>query len=760
MKRILIGFVSLGIISGANAAQLEEVVVTAQKRSEDVRDVPIAISVFSGDDMRDAAISNFNDLALFLPNVSINTDFNALYLRGIGTSELNVIGEQSVAYIIDGVYVSRLDYLKPGFMDLERIEILKGPQGTLFGRNATGGVINISNGTPTEEMYGLISATTGDRGITEIEGILSGPLTDSLRFRLAGKSRKEDGATYSVFSEDTLGDKVLEQARATLVWDISDTLSAKLSYTNLDYDIGVWLGTEISYAPDDQITSLLDPDYDQNLDRRSSLSKGNQSKGSGKIVPLELNWELGEFVVTLVSAITELNDVQGGDIDATNADYITLSGSVDSKQWSEELRLTSPPGVFEYVAGLYYYESTIETELAMPLFPAGGGGVAQGLLGSLTGGALDSILAPIYASITQVPVVSGPLDTFYGYTDIDTTSIGVFGQGKWNVSEHLALILGLRYSEDEKIGSSYSVHGSPLPLYEQLIGPEYSVLGKTIVDRDVSPKLSVIWDPLEEVSMYFTYAEGFRSGSFNIAALSEDEVTFDAENSITMEAGIKTELFGGSTRWNFGAFHTSYYDYQLATFTGFGYATANAAEVVSKGIETDITTMPIENLLIVASAGYNIAEFEDFKNGGCQTKPLLEDPTPTGLAMFPEVCDLSGKPIHRAPELTGSLRVDYTFSPFNLPFNVVVGADASYKGFEYMDSDLDPIDSQDAYWLINARVGVESLNGRWRVEVHGKNLSDELVKTFSGDAILQPGSHAALSNSPKYYFATLRYTFN
>lgn len=179
--------------NGGQGYRLEEVTVTAQRRTQDVRDVPIALTVVSGDEMRDKAISDLTDMARLLPNVSINTDYNSMYMRGIGTAELNVIGEQAVAYILDDVYVPRLDFLKPGFVDLAKIEVMKGPQGTLYGRNATGGVIKIDHGMPTREWEGFVNLASGDRNFKNYEGAISGPLTDKISFRLALRSAGEDG---------------------------------------------------------------------------------------------------------------------------------------------------------------------------------------------------------------------------------------------------------------------------------------------------------------------------------------------------------------------------------------------------------------------------------------------------------------------------------------------------------------------------------------------------------------------------------------
>jgi iron complex outermembrane recepter protein len=184
--------------------------------------------------MRDQAMSDLTDMARLLPNVSINTDYNAMYMRGIGTAELNVIGEQAVAYILDDVYVPRLDFLKPGFLDLAQMEVMKGPQGTLYGRNATGGVIKIDHGAPSEEWEGFVSAASGERAYSNYEAAIGGPITDRIALRVALRKADEDGYVENSRTGERSRDKEIEQARVSIRADISDRLTFDASYYHLD----------------------------------------------------------------------------------------------------------------------------------------------------------------------------------------------------------------------------------------------------------------------------------------------------------------------------------------------------------------------------------------------------------------------------------------------------------------------------------------------------------------------------------------------
>ena len=744
--------------------RLEEVLVTAQKRSENVRDVPISLAVMSGDDMRDAGIKSFNDMARFMPNISLNDSSSSLYVRGIGSPESNPVGEQAIAFILDGVYLPRGDYLKPGFMDLERIEVLKGPQGTLFGRNASGGVINITNGQPSEdEWIGSITATGGERNIQEGEVMLSGPISDDFSFRFAAKRRTEDGSTYSVTDNETLGDRDLEQTRLILRYNPESNFDITLGATIFDYRIETWLGNEYHEYPSGfgLVIGTLDPKLETNLDRRTSAPNDNQYDGNGYMIPLTINVDIGDNTLTSITAIAKLEDNQGGDVDYTAVDITALPIHMKNRQISQELRFTSAPGDFEYVAGLYYFKAQQNTELTLPIY-LGANTVFTYLGDNLLGDSLP-IVGDILGLISPlVPTGSSgdQIDALLELNDIDTTSAAIFGQAKWQMLDELALIVGGRYSRDVKDGFYGAYSTGPLPIWPLLTGVDFEVKAK-VVDTDFSPKVSLSWEPFEEATFYATYAQGYRAGSFNSSATYPDKVLFDAESSDTYELGVKTEFLGGAARLNVGLFQTNYQDYQINTFIGLGYITSNAEEVESRGVEADGTIMLLPGLILNGNIGYNDAKYVKHTNGGCPTVPILQDPVALirSATNTNAVCDLSGQDLYRAPKWNGSIRLDYVFEPFNWGVDFFAGVDATFKDDELFDSDLDPLDSQEAHWLYNARVGIKSQQDTWRVEVHGKNLSDELIKLWSGDAFLASGGHVASTNNPRYFFATVSYRY-
>ncbi|HET8881946.1 MAG TPA: TonB-dependent receptor [Solimonas sp.] len=746
-------------------AMLQEVIVTAQKRPEDGRKVPIALTVLSGDDLRNAGITRFDDVARQIPNVSFNSDFNSLYMRGIGTAELNILSEQAISYVLDGVYVSRLDYLKPGFMDVDRIEVLKGPQGTLYGRNATAGVMSITYGEPTQDWMTRASFSLGERNLRKAEGVLSGPITDALSFRVAGSLHREDGHTLNLANGQTLGDKDTRQLRAKLRYDVNEALRLDLSYEQFDYFIGVWGSDETFQYPAALRPAItaLDPHFETKLDRRGSANQQNASDGNGRIASLKATLDLWDTTFTSITAYSSLDDLQGGDIDGSAAPLAELSALSKSDALSQEFRVVSAPGTLEYVAGLFLYKSRFDADLDIPLAPDPGLGTVAGAAGI---GPLIQILNPLLGSVldpaTALLGAGDYADDLNGLASVDIKALGVFGQLTWHLTDRLALLLGGRYSRDSRHGTVVESDEGPVPLWSVLTLGGYSA-NRRATDSNFSPKVSLTWDVLRDITLYGTYARGFRAGSYNIAAFSPEDFEFRPEASTTYEAGIKTDLFKHRLRFNFGGFHTIYHDYQLATFNGFSYNIANAEKVRSKGLEADLKAMLFPGVILSTAAGYNLGKFIKYDTAGCPTV-FVTDPggiPPQGIAALPPdlTCDLSGRRLHRAPRWTGHAELNFLLPLFDSGIALTAGGGASYKGFEYMDSDLDPVDSQDGYWLYNAHVGLLGTSGTWRFVVQGANLGNKLVKTFSGDIPLQPGAHGALTNPPRTITAMLQLEF-
>ncbi len=743
---------------------LDEIVVTAQKRTEDVRDVPIAVSVMSGDEMRDNAITSFNELAAYIPNVSINTDWFSLYVRGIGTAEYSLISEQAVGYFIDGVYLGRIEFLRPGFVDVAQLEVLKGPQGTLFGRNASAGVITVTTGQPSYEWTGHFSGTYGERESIDLRGALSGPIIeDRLAFRLAISHKDSDGYIYNRVNGENMDPRDSTFARAKLKLDATDNLTATAAISWFEYEAGPFGGTEATqispeFAP---VFEALDPTIETRLDRQGSRTPETgfrqANDGDGIIGSLQIDWEIWNHTLTSISSFATYDAYTGSDIDASGANLAGLTITQSYTQMSEELRLASPPGDLEYLVGLFYLHAEHEAALTVPFFPnLTPGFVLDPLLPDL----LNSALSPLLGPINTIQLIEP--DDVNAFHDITIDSSAIFGQAKWNVLDNLSLILGLRYTYDDKSDRARGAPSQTSVIWRALVQGGYNVVDER-KDTDLSPKFSATWDPVEWATLYATYAKGFKAGSYNVAALADFQVSFDAEEADSYEAGLKTELFGGRSRFNLAGHWTDYDNLQIATFQTVAYNVTNAPKARTRGIEADLTFLVTEGLVLNGAITWNQATFEDFKEGPCPAASLtdLGSLPPEGPGTLPpdKACDLSGKQLHRSPEWSGSARIAYQRQLGNLPIAGMVALDASYRDDELLDADLDPLDAQEAHWLFNARLGLADIDKAWTFVIVAKNLTDELTKVFGGDIPLFFGSHWASTNAPRTISGTFRFNF-
>ncbi|MEN8723671.1 MAG: TonB-dependent receptor [Alphaproteobacteria bacterium] len=745
---------------------LDEVVVTAQRRSEDQQDVPIAMTVMSGDDMRDAGLNQFNDLALVVPNVSINTDWFTLYIRGVGTSEVNVMAEQAVAYMIDGVYVSRVEFLRSGFLDVDQLEVLKGPQGVLFGRNSPAGVINITLGRPAYEWAGRASVQYGELEDLDARGMLNIPIVDDkVALRLSAAHSSRLGHTENTFRPgDTIGDRDQTSARAKLRFDLTDTFDITLSAAYFEYNFGTWARTEQFNTPAEfeLLFRSHDPNFETELDRRGSEREGSHAIGDGYIASIDMNWEIWDHTISSVTSYAAYDDDSGGDTDGASFNLMEFGFANDFWQAAQELRLTSPPGTFEYVAGLFAFQSESDA--------LGYGHILRDTDIAL----LQTLLLPDSLQALVNPVVNllGGNQNIYDGDLVEadallkTESYAVFGQLTWRITEDLALLAGGRYTYEKKDYHGILAARQPSPIWvPTMLGNGYDVTPVNSF-KNFSPKVSATYAFNEEITVYATWAKGFRSGSFNIATFDEDNIIFDPEFSETYEAGVKTSFLGGLARFNLALFWTDYEDYQVTTFETITFESSNAEEVRVRGVEADLTISPFEGLVLLGSLGYNEGEYVKFTQASCPTLSVTQ--TGQGSCFLPQgpvnlppdtFQDLSGQQLFRTPKWTGSLTAILMMPLGNTGLMGMVSANAAYRAEEFIDPDLDPVDKNDAYWLVGAKIGIKHPDNLWGFEVQVKNLTDELYKQTSFDAPLVPGAHIAQTNPPRQVLATFKFEF-
>lgn len=563
----------------AQAQQLEEVIVTAQKRAENLQDVPISVSTMSGEKIQDNTILNFAALADFVPSLHIsdapvNTN---IYMRGIGSGN-NRGFEQSVGMYLDGVYLGRGRQYRSALMDIERVEVLRGPQGTLFGKNTVAGAINISSASPVvgEEMQGEINASVEENGGAIYEGFLQGSLSDTLAMRAAFRYRETDGYVYNAFLEQDEGALEETGARITLVWEPSDTFSANFKYTNMQRDRdGAASATWRYLSPAERqaevpnrsafantayaIMDIFFPDFPAIAGKEFTTYKDNnygQSKADGfgistkpensddniENYSLNMNWEIGGGTLTSVTGYATYDYQDDVDVDWLPLQFIARYDDHDFYQFSQEFRFSADVGDrFSYTVGAYFDENELDM-YGRVIVDTNFDGLFPAFAALANGFPLEA--APLMPQNLLVPLTGGAYgaNQFSRNHEFDqkTDSFAFFAQGTYEISDTLRMTLGLRYTEEEKDATSVQKLGDSncgidgnadtsiagcangynpfLAIVQATSFNTYNKnwLGSRETD-DLTPSINVQWEVSDSSMLYISYSEGFKSGGFSAA---------------------------------------------------------------------------------------------------------------------------------------------------------------------------------------------------------------------------------------------------
>jgi len=718
---------------------LEEVIVTATKRVEGMQDVPIAISVVSGERIEQQGIRNLEELALYLPAVHIaqSGGQNQVFIRGIGSGN-NTGFEQSVGTFVDGVYFGRARNSQAAFLDLQRVEVLKGPQSTLFGKNTVAGAINITSQRPTDELEGYVegSYNTETEGYTTTAAV-SGPLTDTLRGRLVGKYYDEEGYydnSDPAGEDPTREDKVV---RTWLDWDATDSLtfSLKAEYGEFNKE-----GRHDKIVKSTPTADFLlgfgpDPDFAKSVgfnDKQSSSNrpgKDVEDNTDNTIVQLDFNYQMDNHSLKSITAWTEYDTDLCTDGDYATTHFADQCKTEDHEQFTQEFILSSElGGKFEYLVGVYYQDASLKA--------------------TTNTGLLISAIPPIEAGVFNLlePVLgftppSGFADSeVFSNFDQDTTTWSAFTQVDYDITERLRIRAGIRYSDDDKDVSNdqfiTNVGGTePNPINTVILGPaafNFRVPYDYKLNRGedhTTGSINLQYDIGDDIMVYATWANGYKAGGFDESNGLDISREFEDESVDHYEIGAKMELWDNRVRLNLSAFETSFDDLQVSAFETATFVVTNAGEATSSGVEADITVAATEDLTLYGALTWLDSEYDSYEDAAC----TIEQQIAGGLAPCRQ--DLSGSPLQFAPDWSGNLGFNYNFA-VTADTNLVFNADAFYSDEVLVAPDNDPVGVQDSYWKINARIAWEADDGQWMVAVLGKNLNDETTFNWLNDATL------------------------
>ncbi len=681
----------------------------------------------------DATVSNIAQLADFTPNVIFDTTTSisglssgaAVFIRGIGQIDFGLTTDPGVGTYVDGVYMSRSVGGVLDTLDIERIEILRGPQGTLFGRNTMGGALNITSQRPGREFGGLAELTLGDFDRIDVRAAVDLPLGDTLGLRLAASSKQRDGYVDRLLVGDVLGDENRQSFRAALLWTPSNRfeLYATADYAQIDEASAGSVLAGITQAPNVIVYNLFDapgnhvPGFGDGIpyDERFITHDPDTTYADG---PTGTNLDIGGGALTLVwslksleiKSITAYRTTSGEFFrDPDNSPLVithTSNPDYDHEQLTQEFTFTGEAGRLEYVAGLFY----------------------------LTEEGTDNVFVPLAPSLGFITNLA----------DIDNDSAAVYGQATWHVTDQWRLTGGLRYTEDDKTFTPFQriLFGAagPAPGVSVPLIPDDTVDARF---DQATGRLAVEFKQNDEALYYASFTQGFKSGGFNFRYVvpRDEALAFDPETVDSYELGFKWQGAEDRLRLNANVFFMDYEDIQVQVFeVGGGPLTQNAGTAEIRGAELELMAVPTPPLNLALALGYTDAEYTD-----------LNPPT-TDLAASLTLDAW----LPNTPEWTASASAEYTVPvPWgSLAFRV----DYSHTDDLYNDAQNSPFLFQDAYDLWNTAIRYTSPTEAWEVSLFGTNLGDERYIT-SGDSNFGLGFHEANYNRPREFGVTVRRHF-
>ncbi len=733
--------------AAADTGQLETVIITATKRVQPLQSTPIAVSVISGGQLEEANLNNLSTIAQQIPTVNFRTNASnkdtALFIRGVGTISTSPGVEPTVSMVLDGVVTARPGQATLDLVEVDRIEILRGPQGTLFGKNASAGVINIVTRAPGKDTDGYIDLSYYQGGEKRVRAGIAGEISkDLLRGSLSVMAANFDGNVKNVFDGSTVNGYDRKGIRGRLDVtpnrDLKIVLIADHSKADDTTPTGVAYATDVRTYPTLAVTAnplyaaAVAPVIPSPGNRQINSEMKTRVSDTNEGVSGQVDWSLGAYQLTSITAHRKWTNTQFQDQDRLATLYrqfnqIADRGDLDFTQTSQELRIASTnKQFFEYVAGLFWLEADTAEQYRRDVTRCP----------TSTTAALPSGLGPCAAGsvITDNGVAA------YG---VRNESKALFGEGTLNFSPSLRAIAGLRYTQDDlsyyhgRVASAAGIPG---------VGATRATVTGSTSESAVSGRFGPQLEISKDAMVYATYSRGYKGPAYNVffnMSPTQDNV-LAPEKSKSFEVGLKSELMDRRVRLNLAAFQTEYDGYQanVPDLVNGVIVTRliNAGKVSTKGIELDLTARITPQLTLNAGLANIIARVKNF---AC----------PVGAAAS---CDINGKPLPFSPDWKASLRVKYS-QPLSAALTLDWGADLSWQSKTNFDLQQQPDSLQKEYTLVNASIALQSTAG-WRLALVGKNLTDETYATF----VQSSGNHInryVPRDDKRYFGVNFRYDF-
>lgn len=786
-------FAADDVAAADGASQSDSIIVMARRRAEDIQDVPVAISVVDSKTLESTGSFNVARLTQLQPSLqfySTNPRNSAANIRGLGApfGLTNDGIEQGVGVYIDQVYNSRIAAATFDFLDVEQVEVLRGPQGTLYGKNTTAGAINITTRKPSFEFEGRAEVSVGNLGYVQAKASISGPLIeDKLAIRLAASSTDRRGTIYNVTTQNWVNEQDNLGLRGVLLWRPTEALDVTLSadYNRQDPECcaQIFVRTGSTQRPlNRQFAALAAafnyaPPSTNAFDRVTDLDTPLDAFQEIGGVSLRAEWQLGPGTLTSVSAWRFWNWGPSNDRDFTGLPITTVSANPSKQnQYSQEFRYAVEGNRFDYVLGLFAYHQKQHTT----------GAQEQGAAASRW------LLNPTSANASNPAV----LDGLRSENDIHlkTTSIAAFGQLSWKVTDRLTLQPGLRINYDKKSGryvatvtdgagnlvicnptpTSSVVRDQCATLPPQSYDPKFS-------DWNVSGDFTISYQATDDILAYATYAKSFKSGGINLSGLPLDSsnnpilsvTTVKPEDVNHYEVGLKTTLLDRRATFNLAGFWTEISDYQALVNSGAistvrGYL-ANADKVRVRGIEADLAFRPSDRFNAYASGTFTDHEYVKFTGAPCPpelsggtTVAAGQTPSPAGTpgGLSPTSCDISGQWLPGISKWAFSYGAEYNIPAklLGLDGEVYAGVEGSYRSKFSSNPSRSAYMDVKGYALTNFRAGFR-VEGKWDIYGWVKNAFAEKYYELLAQQSGSTGLIVGQLGDPRTYGLTVKAQF-
>jgi outer membrane receptor protein involved in Fe transport len=701
----------------AFAATLEEVIVTAQKREESLMDVPISVAAIAGETLESFKIDKFQELEFPGVQVGQGGRTDSVFIRGIGSGE-NAGFEQSAPFFMDGLYYGRARTQRMGFLDMDRLEVLRGPQPIYLGKNAIAGAFNISSRRPRNEFGGELEMSHEfEAEETVVGGAVTGPLSENLSARVALKYRNMEGFVRNLATGDDEPSEEDLLGRVSFSWIPSESVDVFFKVEAARDDVDGRSANFYNCQPA-AFGGEVDPALEDCVfdDRRAaSFDPALNAPASGIFAgigpednfvdrfdyvgsALVINWNVNGYLITSTTGYYDFDNSVFSKADFSTIERASVDLSETSDQISQELRVLSPRGEkFEWVAGAYVDSQEISS-----------------------------------SNYAAVPALGIGLDNRMNSEQAD--SWAVFAEVGFDVTDAIKVRAGGRYTEVEKEAD-----------YERflwaIVGDDFSPpivyfpIKDSRKDSDFQPAVTIEWRPNDNAMFYVSRKEGFKAGGFDHSATTPDleRFNFDPEKAVSWELGGKLSMLDGGATLSAALFRMDFEDLQVTQLLPSepGFSTDNAAEARSQGLELEAAWAASDYLTLSATLSFLEARYEEFEGAECFGNPAqtpeegcVTDPVTGGRSQ-----DLSGEPLRFGPEYSGiiSAAYDHPLSGrlFGNSLSWFARADLFFTDSFYTRTTPDPDERQDAYEKLDARIGIGSDTGGWELALVGRNLTDE-----------------------------------